>query len=197
MKDAYCGVACECVSEGEDGTVCKECNVAKITEKVKLLGSDELIDFIKTINPTESMGTKINPYKFAKFMQRKGYVSGFFECLKKINASIEIGKSIITYRDTRENKLVYAPTTIHFCGPGTTKELGSIAQKILENKDAIESLFDFDVLISADVNIESIGNEAKIITDVGSEANEQYKISKMKNTCIKEIETVKGVLNSE
>ncbi|NOV04312.1 ABC-three component system protein [Paenibacillus planticolens] len=175
-------------------------DLLKVEEYVRTLGAlnnFEFFTFCQMVTPHIHIN-KANAEAYRNLIPKYGMdvlVTAFFEIKQKMNTHDY--KYIV---QEESNNIVYLPTTIKLDAGKYRNEdrlKSTIASNILSNAAIRNNLYEIEVMITDNINSESLVHAANKFTDIDDDADAKSddKITKIKRIRLIDINTAKGELN--
>ena len=146
--EKICRQDCE---EEKDYSCCELCQINDFKEKVMSMTFKEIYELVIVSNP--DINSNLNRLGFIDYCEKNRYFDPFFNGFKDIQQKYGEDKKTISYVD--ENKKSYLLTTI--CANGVSrKPIKQICKNIIDNTSLTDIFMDYEVLISKDLESDSI-----------------------------------------
>lgn len=167
---------------------CETCQIGDIKNKILEMSFDELNEFVVVTNP--DISSEINIMGFSDYCERNRYLNPFYSGIKEIVQRFGKEKTPISYTD--KDKKLYLLTTICDNGIGK-KPIKQVCRNIIENTALSDVFMDYEVIISKDLDSESILHDAgDFLSDF---KREDHNIYHYKDVSMEKLETCKNILN--
>jgi len=177
----------DCVDEN-DFSCCELCQISDFKQKVLAMSFEGIYELVIVTNP--DIASNLNRLGFSDYCERNRYFNPFFNGIKEIAQKYGEEKIPISYID--KNKKLYLLTTI--CDNGVSrKPIKQVCKNIIDNSALSEVFMDYEVIISKDLDSDSILNDAgDFLSEFKKEENNIYHY---KDVSMKNLESCKDILH--